>query len=94
MFSKNCVFNIPPIEYDEGQGTSKSSLASNVFENFQTNKDDVQNYLEGFNNDTKSKSSYKGWQHLSSVIFSKNYHKINFLKNWRRIYQQTNKKGE
>lgn len=103
MFSKEVVFDMPPIEFEEINSLTRTYLKiDDDINSEKQNKINLHKTSTSFSknpNKTFNEVSiipeepYQGWKQLSSVIFSKNYHKMNFLKNWRQIYLRTHKNG-
>ena len=86
IVQKDLIFNMPPIEFEDISEQSDSSV--NDQDSYDTRINHQKIEFEKFN------KSYKGWKLLSGIILSKNTQKINFLKNWRTIYDNTHKKGK
>jgi len=84
MFSKDIVFNSPPIEYESVQ--YDADINSKTLDAIEVDNEQNDQSLE--------ETPVNGWQCLSNIIFSKNQHKVNFLKNWRQVYEITTKKSE
>lgn len=104
MFSKEVVFDMPPIDFEGANEMTRTYLKMN--NDFSLEKSDILNLHKTTSSLSKNPNKtlfkvpeipeepYQGWKQLSSVIFSKNYHKMNFLKNWRQIYLRTHKNGK
>jgi hypothetical protein len=88
MFSKDAVFNVPPIEYESTK--IQPYMISDPPESNETLKKTL-SHPESIKN---SFSNPSGWQILSDFILSSNTHKENYIKNWRQIYSKINNTGK
>ena len=81
---KTEYFDAPPMEFD--RNIAHISSASDNLAASRPDLDESPEPKKVIKSDKKQ--SYKGWQPLSDIIFSKNLHKMNYLKNWHEIYQK------
>lgn len=84
VMSDRLCFDMPPIKFEDHKSSDSSKKSDSESEPDLTPP----------RRESKSEEKYKGWKHLSDVILSNNMQKINFIKNWRNIYDKTHKKGK
>lgn len=92
ILQKDCIFYMPPIKFEDWNEQSESTIHIQDSIDLKTNNNN-RTRLKKIREDENQSNVYKGWKPLSGIILSKNTLKVNFLKNWRKIYDHTHWRG-
>lgn len=87
MFDKATYFDAPPLEFEVRNALENAKMGQH--------HNSILDLIEVIENDSTKNNKdkpYKGWQLISEAVLSKNYQKMNFLRNWRKIKNNINKK--